>query len=324
MKMVAYSRQSHIQARGVIMSKVVSLFFMLSFLLPMPLLADGPAAEPVSEGDLLGNFNFQKGDIDLPNGVARLEVPEEFRYIGPDDAQRFLEVGWGNPDGSGTLGMLLPVDTDLFGPEGWGVVITYQEDGYVSDEDAADIDYDELLDSMKNASEESNRERKKLGYEPVTLVGWARPPHYDAKAKKLYWAKELKFGSEESGTLNYNVRVLGRKGVLVMNAVSGMEQITQIEQRMDQVLAFAEFKEGYRYSDFDSGVDKVAAYGIAALIGGKVAAKVGLLAKLGAFLLAFKKVILVAVVAVGGFITKLFKRPKVIVDPPTLPESPDM
>jgi uncharacterized membrane-anchored protein len=280
-------------------------------LLPMQLFAEEMETEEVTAEQFLSSFNYQKGLIDLPNGVAQLDVPEEFRYIDAGDAKRFLEEGWGNPDGSGTLGMLLPVDSDLFGPEGWVVVITYQEDGYVSDEDASDIDYNELLVSMQEANKEANEERRKLGYQKLSLVGWARPPHYDSEAKKLYWAKELQAEGAEETTLNYNVRILGRKGVLVMNAVSGMSQLPLIEGRMNQVLAFSDFKEGYRYSDYEAGVDKVAAYGLAALIGGKIAAKVGLLAKLGGLLVAFKKVIIIGLAAVGGFFTKLFKRRKV-------------
>ena len=95
-----------------------------------------------------------------------------------------------------------------------------------------------------------------------------------------------------------------------MNAVSEMPQLSTVEEHMQQVLAFTEFKQGHRYSDFDSGVDKVAGYGIATLIGGTIAAKVGLFAKLGALLLAFKKVLLVGLVAVGAFIAKLFRRRK--------------
>jgi uncharacterized membrane-anchored protein len=106
------------------------------------------------------------------------------------------------------------------------------------------------------------------------------------------------------------VRILGRKGVLVMNAVSEMPQLSTVEERMQQVLTFTEFKQGHRYSDFDSGVDKVAGYGIATLIGGTIAAKAGLFAKLGALLLAFKKVILVGLAAGGAFLAKFFRRRK--------------
>jgi len=276
---------------------------------PFGAMASQEEPEAMTAEAFVASLNPRAGLIELPNGVAQLDVPEGFRYIDPDAAQRFLEEGWGNPDGSGTLGMLLPSDSSVFDGEGWGVVITYQEDGYVEDSDAAEIDYDELLASMQEGSEEVNRERVKQGYDPVVLVGWAKAPSYDAQAKKLYWAKELQFGADRSdNTLNYNVRILGRKGVLVLNAVAAMSQLPKIEERMQQVLAFSEFKEGYRYSDYDSGVDKVAAYGIAALIGGKVAAKVGLLAKLGAVLLASKKLVIVALVAIGSVFRRLFRR----------------
>jgi len=306
------------------MRAAILLLSVLLLLLPQPLFAEETAAKPLSEQDLLGTFDPQYGLVKLPNEVAELDVPENFRYINPADTQRFLEDGWGNPDGSGTLGMLLPTETELFGPEGWGVVITYQEDGYVSDEDADSIDDSELLASMKEGESSINQERVKLGYAPITLVGWAKPPHYDAATKKLYWAKELSFGNDDENTLNYNVRILGRKGVLVMNAVSGMSQLSRIEASMKQVLAFSEFTAGNRYSDYDSGVDKVAAYGIAALIGGKIAAKVGLLAKLGALLFAFKKVIIVAVVAAGSLLTRIFRRRKVATEPaiPVEPSDP--
>jgi uncharacterized membrane-anchored protein len=266
--------------------------------------------EPTYESaeGFLNSLTFKKGLVELGNGLATLDVPENFRYIGPKDSQRFLEEGWGNPDGSGQIGMLLPMDTDLFGDAGWAVVISYQEDGYVSDKDAGKMDYNELLESMQASARESNKQRSEKGYPPITLIGWAASPHYDSQAKKLYWAKELQFGREANHTLNYNVRILGRKGVLVMNAVSAMDQLPLVQERMEQVLAFSDFNEGYRYSEFDSGVDKVAAYGVAALIGGKLALKVGLLAKLGGLLVAFKKVIIVALLAMGGLFKKIFSR----------------
>ncbi len=274
-------------------------------------LAAEPSEAPANSAEaFLAGLHFQKGSVDLPDGIAALEVPENFRYIGPEDSRRFLEEGWGNPNGSGQIGMLLPMDTNLFGDQGWAVVISYQEDGHVSDQDAHTIDYDEMLATMQGSAKAGNETRIEQGFEPVTLIGWATPPHYDSQTKKLYWAKELRFGDSPQHTLNYNVRILGRKGVLVLNAVSGMAQLPLIEANMEQVIAFTNFKEGHRYADFDPGVDRVAAYGLAALVGGKMAAKAGLLTKLGGILVAFKKVIPIVVIAAGGLLAKLFRRRK--------------
>ncbi len=71
------------------------------------------------------------------------------------------------------------------------------------------------------------------------------------------------------------------------------------------MIGFTEFTPGNRYSDFNGSTDKVAEYGIAALVAGAVAAKLGLFAKLIALLIAFKKIVIVGVIAVVGAVGKL-------------------
>jgi len=267
-------------------------------------------SQPMTAEEFLASLDFQTGEVVLPGGIATITLPGDFRYLSPQDTEKVLTIAWGNPPGSETLGMLVPNEESILRDDGWAAVISYEEDGYVSDEDADSIDYAELLEAMKAASEEQNQARVEAGYEPVDLVGWAAEPRYDKSAHKLYWAKELKFGDIPVNTLNYNVRILGRKGVLVLNLVATMPQLADIEANLPEVLAMANFNPGYRYSEFDPALDKVAAYGIGALIAGKVAAKTGLLAKLGVLLVALKKFWVIALVAVGAFFGRLFKRNK--------------
>ncbi len=273
-----------------------------------------PSTEPEQAGMTVAEFeaslNYRQGAIDLPNGIAALDIPENFRYLGPEDAYKILVQAWGNPPGAETLGMIFPAETGPLDENGWGVVITYEEDGHVSDEDADSIDYGELLKEMQAGTAQANEQRRELGYEPVKLVGWATPPRYDPSTHKMYWAKEIQFGTSPQNTLNYNTRILGRKGVLVVNAVSGMHQLADIERSMKQVLAFTDFKSGQRYEDFDSGVDPVAAGGIAALVAGGIAAKTGLLAKLLPLLLFLKKFAVFIVIGIGALAVRLFKRKK--------------
>jgi uncharacterized membrane-anchored protein len=127
--------------------------------------------------------------------MATIRLPHSFRFIGPEGSRRLLTEAWRNPPqaAEGVLGMLIPSDVSPLASEGWGIVITYDEDGYVNDDDAASINYSKLLKQMQDATSASNEERQKLGFEPVTLVGWAEPPSYDAAAHKLYWAQELAF-----------------------------------------------------------------------------------------------------------------------------------
>ena len=266
------------------------------------------APQRLSKEEFEASLKFQQGEVTLPQGIATLKIPASFRYLGPEDAQRILEQAWGNPKGDGTLGMLFPADVSPLEEHGWGVVITYDEDGHVSDEDADGIDYEQLLKDMREGATAANAERAKQGQEPIELVGWAARPYYDQAAKKLHWAKELRFPNAPEHTLNYNIRILGRKGVLVLNAVANMSQLAAIQSHMTEVLAFTEFNPGYGYADFDPKVDKTAAYGLAALVAGGVAAKAGLFAKLFALLIAAKKIIAVAVVALIPLLRRVFAR----------------
>jgi uncharacterized membrane-anchored protein len=288
-------------------------------LLLLSLLTCSWALAQTDEADLLtpeefeARLNYQRGPIVLGNGLASLNVPAGFRYLGPEDAEKILVQAWGNPPGNETLGMLFPSEISPLSQNGWGVVITYEEDGYVQDDDAGQIDYNDLLEEMKENVKTSNAERIELGYPAVELLGWATPPRYDESTHKLYWAKELKFlGSREDSvnTLNYNIRVLGRRGVLVLNAVSSMRQLVQVEADMQQVLAFVDFNEGHRYADFNPSIDKVAGYGIGTLIAGKVAAKAGLFKMLGSLLVVGKKFIVLLLIGLGVFLKRIFAKMK--------------
>jgi uncharacterized membrane-anchored protein len=215
--------------------------------------------------------------------------------------------------------MLIPANASPLSSEGWGIIITFEEDGYVNDDDAGSLDYAALLKQMQEETVASNEARREEGFEPVTLVGWAEPPSYDAKAHKLYWAKELAFGSDDEHTLNYNIRILGRRGVLVMNAVASMGQLAQIKAESANVLAAVDFNQGHRYADFIPGTDKAAEYGIAGLILGAAATKAGLFKLLIGAIVAFKKVAIAAVIGLLALVKNLYDRRRANVAPPPLP-----
>lgn len=260
------------------------------------------AAQFISPEEFVASLEFKTGRVVLGSDLATLNLPDTLVFLDGENAQRLLVDGWGNPpDDVPPLGMILPAGVSPLADESWGVTVEYEDSGYVSDEDAADIDYGDMLEDMQADMREANTWREENGYEAVQLVGWAAEPHYDAEGKKLHWAKELKFGDSDVNTLNYNIRVLGRKGVLVLNFVANMDQLAEIEASVPAVLAATEFNPGQRYAEFDPDLDTVAAYGLGALVAGKVAAKTGLLAML---LVLLKKFWFIPVV-VGGW---LFKR----------------
>jgi len=268
-----------------------------------------PRTTEADREQVAASLQFQQGEITLKGNLAKLNVPKEFRYLDPADTEKVIVKLWGNPPREfSTLGMLFPAGVGPLDRGSWGVVITYKEEGYVKDNDADKIDYTDLLKKMQGETKSANAERQKQGYAPIELVGWAAPPRYDKATHKLYWAKELAFANDPAHTLNYDIRILGRRGVLVLTAIAGMDQLQEIQNAAPQVLQMVDFNQGNRYADFDPTVDKVATYGLAALVAGGIAAKLGLFKILIGVLIAAKKFIIIALAALATRWKKFFGR----------------
>ncbi len=257
---------------------------------------------------LVGTLDFKAGEFKVAPANATLSLSEEFNYLTQADARRVLEQLWGNPPDESVLGMVVPASTPLMDEHAWAVVLTYSDDGHVADEDAANTDYAALLSELQAGTSAENDARREAGYPTVELVGWAAPPRYDAEARKLHWAKEIAFEGGDEHTLNYDIRVLGREGYLSLNAVANLSDRAKVSAGMEKLLGMTRFDDGHRYADYDASTDKLAGYGVAALIGGAIASKAGLFAKLGVLLVAGKKLIIPIVIAIGALLVRLFKR----------------
>ena len=249
---------------------------------------------------------YKTGIIELESGNATLTVPKGFRYLDKTQSIYVLTDLWGNPADSSILGMIVPSNRGVLADNGWAFIISFEEMGYVKDDDAEDINYDDLLKEMQKETDAANPERIKEGYEAIKFIGWASSPFYDKQLKTLHWAKEVKFGDANLNTLNYNLRILGRKGIFNLNAVASMNELPEVKLNIDKIIRCVEFKDGHRYSDFLPDVDNVAAWTIGGLVAGKILAKAGffvLIAK-------FWKLIALAIAGAGGGILKYFKRRK--------------
>jgi uncharacterized membrane-anchored protein len=268
--------------------------------------AAGAADEPAKR-----SLNFQTGKVTVGADLAHIDLPDGYRYLQTADARYVVEQVMHNPPDPEIVGLILPKGAEDAaegsGDSGWVAVVSYSDrDGHVKDEDAKTADYDQLLEDMQANAREQAPELRKQGYSGYELLAWAEPPHYDATAHKLYWAQQAKFDGAAEPTLNYNVRILGRRGVLVINAIDSIEALPRVAEGAKLVQARTEFTAGNRYEDFKPGYDKVAAYGIGGLIAGGILAKAGFFAVIGKFLLAAIKPIIFGLVLLGGVAAKLF------------------
>ena len=226
--------------------------------------------------------------------IAEISVPEGYRFAGRKGAQKFLELTHNIPSGD-ELGVIIPAgesDQDM-----WFVIFEFQEVGYVKDDEKDKIDADALLASIKRGTEEANKMRAEKGWQPFHVLGWEKPPFYNDTTHNLTWAIR---GRGTGEAVNYSTRVLGRRGTMNIDLVLPPEQLATVVPKFDELLTTVSYVEGNRYADFVKG-DKVAAYGLTALIAGGAGAaaiKSGALGKLW-------KVIVAGVVALLAGIKKI-------------------
>ena len=251
----------------------------------------------------------QQGPTDIAiAGQATLHLPAGRVFIPQPQAGKLLRA-MGNPGEHSELsGLVFPT-----GDGQWFATLRYIASGYVKDGDAKEWKADDLLASYKEGTEAGNEERQKMGVAPLEITGWAEAPAYEASTHRLVWAMSSKEkgapASAEQG-VNYNTYALGREGYLSLNFVTDLKDLPAQKPDAKALLGALEFDSGKRYEDFNSATDHVAEYGLAALVLGVGAKKLGLLAVIFAFVAKFAKIIFIAVIGLGAAIGKFFKRDK--------------
>src|SRR6266487_1015491 len=277
--------------------RLLSLVICALYLPAWPAHAADPEA---SKGaSFLDNINWTKGPAKAElKSLAQVQVPDGFLFTGAKGTQKLLEK-MGNPTSGSELGFLAP--TSLV----WFVVFEFADVGYVKDDDKDKLDADKLLKSIKEGTEAANKYREKMGAAPLHITGWEIPPRYNEQTHNLEWA--IRGESEGSPVINYNTRLLGRKGVMEVNLVIDPEKLNAAMPAYQALLTDYSYKQGERYAEYRSG-DKLAKYGLAALITGGAAAiavKTGLFASLILFFKKAAKLVVLAVLAVVVWLKKL-------------------
>ena len=208
----------------------------------------------------------------------------------------------GEPVGGNEVGFLSPTN------RGWAVYFQYNDSGYVKDDDKDKLDADKLLKSIKKGTDAGNEYRKEHGNPILEIVGWDQKPAYDSTTHNLTWAIRATCQGEQ--IVNYNTRLLGRKGVMEVILVCDPADLPKHLPEFNTLLAGYKFSTGETYAEYKPG-DKVAKYGLGALVLGGAAvgaAKLGLLAWLGVFLKKGFKFVILVVVAIAALWKKIFSK----------------
>jgi uncharacterized membrane-anchored protein len=240
---------------------------------------------------------------------AQLQLPEHFGFIPQKEAAEAMRL-MGNRTGTEFVGMIVPLPREGGGANAsWFVTLQYDPAGYIKDDDAQHWDASKLLQTLKDGTEAANADRERLGIPPIVVTRWVQSPAYESASHRLVWSAEAtrKDGSDTDPTINYNTYLLGREGYVALNLVTSAARIDEDKVAARELLGDVNFIAGKRYGDFNSSTDKVAAYGLAALVAGVAAKKLGLLALLIATIVKFAKIIALAAAGMVAAISRWFK-----------------
>ncbi len=236
-----------------------------------------------------------KGKADVPLlAQASLHLPSNYMFIPQPQAARIMRA-LGNTASKSLVGLVFPAS----GTQDWFAEIKFIESGYVKDDEAKDWKAGALLASLREGTEEANKDRIARGFAAIEVVGWAQPPIYDLKSHRLVWAatnRELNSADTTLG-VNYNTYALGREGYFTLNLLTDADKLSNNKVHSVTLLAALEYNKGKAYTDFDSSTDNVAAYGITALVAGVAAKKLGMFALIAAFAAKGGKILIIAGIA---------------------------
>lgn len=250
------------------------------------------------------SIDWQSGPaVGKIGSMAEIQIPDGYRFTGASGAQTLLEA-YGNPRNPKILAALEPLAED----EDWTLIFQFDDIGYVKDEDKDALDAGELISTFRGGIEAGNQQRKAIGGEELRSINWAEEPFYDAETNNLTWA--LNLGFDSGNTINYDIRVLGRRGVMEVTLLGDPETYSEAVPKVKELLTGYSFAAGNKYAEWVQG-DKIAEYGLAGLVAGgalAAAAKTGLLGKLGLLIAKGGKAIILGLVVVGGAIMSVARR----------------
>ncbi len=241
-------------------------------------------------------FDWQSTSLADLDKIAQIELSDTYVFLDGDETRRLMDL-YGNFPTNTEVGLVASAEN----PFGWFVVFEFDSVGYVKDDDKDEIDADDILDSFREGTKQSNKARAEMGIAPLNLVGWRIEPAYEEETNNLEWC--IEFDSEGTPVLNHNIRLLGRNGVTNVTLVCDPTEFDMALAETRNILTGFSYQQGQSYADYVSG-DKIAEYGLAALVTGgavAIAAKTGFLTK-------FLKPILVALAAIGTGAISFFKR----------------
>ena len=196
--------------------------------------------------------------IDVAGGRMHIDVSSEFDFLESADAARLFIAMGNSPEVANALeGALMPAGVNPLYAGGWAASIEFDAVGRVEEDDSS-LSFPEVLYGLRDR-------QSRWG---VDVAGWVEPPYYERANHTLYSAFEL--ASPQGNAVNYQMHMLGRDGVLIVNIVAPMEDADLVRIAAPRLRDLFYYHDGSRYEDYLDG-ELLAANTLAGLLSGELA-----------------------------------------------------
>jgi uncharacterized membrane-anchored protein len=253
-------------------------------------ISDSPPGANERRAAEIGKLNWlHEGKLQLALSNSTLSLPVGYHAVLGTDANRLVELVNAQSEKIADAYLIDPTS-------GSEMVIEYVDSGYITLDDLSEMNPTKMLQDIKDATEDGNSARRAAGINEMHVTGWLQQPTFDRSTNTAYWALGATSGG--GGLVNAIALRLGRNGYEKFIWITSPDQFSYVGGMLDVVLRTHSFDAGYRYSDH-IGTDKVAGYGIAALVGAAAGAKAVKIAAAGGLILLLKKLWFLPIVLIG-------------------------
>ena len=246
------------------------------------------------------NFDDPKQHyLQIEEAKASIDILKNEYYLDNwEDINQFSWWTWGYGIESDLVAMIVGDDYSIY--------VYWKDEGYIKLDDWKDVNPKAFMDDMISTQNSFKEDSIKNNTSYVTNIEWIFEPTLNDEKKVVSYSYKVTWDDGNVNMESKNLK-LGKKGYLLSQYVSQVDENTNFKETAEYAKNFAEyisFDENFRHADYKKG-DKVAAVGIGGLVAGtlgvKTLAKAGAFAKFIPLLAKFWWILLAPIAALGFF-----------------------
>lgn len=214
------------------------------------------------------SLDYKKGTVPISENRVTLKLMEGFRFLDERDSKKVISGLWGQDIPENSDGAILPPGIGPFSDHNWAYVISFDPIGHICDTIDVTIDSEKLMSKLKQNLVNENLKRQNENRQTMQIVDWEIKPVYDKTIRCLYWAIKYSFSNEIQNEIIYNIKILGRNGVLSIYTQVNEKLGDLPRNNIKDIIRSAKFNPGQEYEAFSENTGSFSKSNLSELITG--------------------------------------------------------